>query len=183
MSGSNSSLKTNSLVLENTGLRAWDIALPLLLLGISVVLLFLAVPYGADLWWSDATRHAMDGAFIFDMRLREDRRDLSVLRAAKLLLRVKQRRDLGVEQKNVTEAETAEMLNRYGVSYVVDQPNFWDDLKNMRQLQRVLHTKQFQLVDTIARAAECSSGAHPAGVADGGSRNGRESGREALVSL
>ena len=125
MSGSNSSLKTNSLVLENTGLRAWDIALPLLLLGISVVLLFIAVPYGADLWWSDATRHAMDGGFIFDMRLREDRCDLSVLRAAKLLLRVKQRRDLGVEQKNVTEAETAEMLNQHGVSYVVDQPNLW----------------------------------------------------------
>jgi len=90
-----------------------------------------------------------DGAFIFDMRLREDRRDLSVLRADKLLLTVKQRRDLGVVQRNITETETAEMLNRYGVSYVVDQPNFWDDLKNMQQLQRVLHTKQFRLVGTI----------------------------------
>ena len=91
-----------------------------------------------------------DGAFVVDMRLREDRRDLSVLRADKLLLKVKQRRDLGVSERNITEAETAEMLNLYGVSYVVDQPNFWDDLKNMQQLQRVLHTKQFRLVDTIA---------------------------------
>jgi hypothetical protein len=74
----------------------------------------------------------------------------------KLLLRVKQRRDLGVEQKNVSEAETADMLNRYGVSYVVDQPNFWDDLKNMRQLQQVLHTKQFRLVDTITIVSNVS---------------------------
>jgi hypothetical protein len=99
-----------------------------------------------------------DGAFIFDMRLREDRRDLFVLRADKLLLNLKllagnrertQKREADVEQRNVTETETAEMLNRYGVSYVVTQPNFWDDLKNMQQLQRVLHTKQFRLVDTI----------------------------------
>jgi hypothetical protein len=142
-----------------------------------------------------------DGAFIFDMRLREDRRDLSVLRADKLLLRVKQRRDLGVEQKNVTEAETAEMLNRYGVSYVVDQPNFWDDLKNMRQLQRVLHTKQFQLVDTIPIVSNVGHFDHKLEVYEnlgplnaprerirlelpnGGSRNGRKFGREALVSL
>jgi Dolichyl-phosphate-mannose-protein mannosyltransferase len=90
-----------------------------------------------------------DGPFVFDMRTREDRRDLSVLRADKLLLRVTQRRELGVDELDVTPVETGEMLNRYGVKYIVSQPNFWDDLKNMQMLQNVLHTPQFRLVATI----------------------------------
>jgi hypothetical protein len=40
-------------------------------------------------------------------------------------------------------------MNRYGVSYVVNQANFWDDLKNMQQLQRVLHSSHFRKVATI----------------------------------
>jgi hypothetical protein len=90
-----------------------------------------------------------DGPFIFDLRTREDRRDLSVLRADKLLLRVAQRRELGVEELDVTPAKAGEMLNRYGVKYIVSQPNFWDDLNNMQMLQDVLHTPQFRLVGTI----------------------------------
>jgi hypothetical protein len=94
-----------------------------------------------------------DGAFVFDMRSRKDRRDLSVLRSDKLLLKVAQRRALGVEELHVTAAETADMLNHYGVKYVVNQPNFWDDLKNMQMLQGVLHTAQFRLVATIPVAS------------------------------
>jgi 4-amino-4-deoxy-L-arabinose transferase-like glycosyltransferase len=90
-----------------------------------------------------------DGPFIFDLRTREDRRDLSVLRADKLLLRVAQRRELGVEELDVTPVQTGEMLNRYGVKYIVSQPNFWDDLSNMQMLQNVLHTRQFRLIATI----------------------------------
>src|SRR5207249_3467082 len=40
-----------------------------------------------------------DGSFTFNMRAREDRPDLNVLRADKVLLRVAVRRELGVEQK------------------------------------------------------------------------------------
>ena len=35
-------------------------------------------------------------------------------------------------------------------SYIVDQPNFWDDLKNMQALQHVLHSPQFRKVADIA---------------------------------
>jgi hypothetical protein len=90
-----------------------------------------------------------DGAFIFDMRRRVDRPDLWVLRSDKLLLRVAQRRDFGLEQLNVSVDETADMMNRFGVSYVVSQPNFWDDLRNMRQLQDVLQSGQFRKVAVI----------------------------------
>ena len=87
-----------------------------------------------------------DGAFIFDMRRNFRRPDLWVLRADKLLLRVPQRRELGLEELKVSEAETLEMMNRYGVSYVVNQANFWDDLQNMQQLQRLLHSGEFRKV-------------------------------------
>lgn len=40
---------------------------PLLVLAIAVALLFLSAPYRADMWWSDAPRHAMDGAFYRDL--------------------------------------------------------------------------------------------------------------------
>jgi 4-amino-4-deoxy-L-arabinose transferase-like glycosyltransferase len=90
-----------------------------------------------------------DGPFIFDLRAGGKRPDLSVLRADKLLIRVAERRERGYVELPVTEEQTSEMLNRYGVTYIVDQPNFWDDLKNMQQLQRVLHGPQFRLVATI----------------------------------
>ncbi len=92
---------------------------------------------------------ARDGSFIFNVRARGDRPDLTVLRADKMLLRVTQRRELGVEQKPIAEEEIGEMLNRYGARYIVSQPNFWDDLQAMQRFQRVLHTDQFRRIATI----------------------------------
>lgn len=94
-----------------------------------------------------------DGAFIFNMRTREDRRDLSVLRADKMLLRVAVRRELGVEQTSMTEQEIAERINQYGVRYVVMQPGFWDDLEAMRRFEAVLQSPQFVEVQRIATPA------------------------------
>src|SRR5271167_564181 len=45
----------------------WQDAAFLLLLTIAVVLLFETSPRAGDFWWSDAPRHAMDGAFYRDM--------------------------------------------------------------------------------------------------------------------
>lgn len=94
-----------------------------------------------------------DGAFVFNMRTREDRRDLSVLRADKMLLRVAVRRELGVEQKSMTEQEIAARINQYGVRYVVMQPGFWDDLEAMRRLEAVLKSPQFVEVQRIPTPA------------------------------
>ncbi len=87
-----------------------------------------------------------DGNFIFDLRAREDRRDLSVLRADKLLLKWGVRRELGVEEMGYSEDEIADLLNRYGVHYVVAQPGFWTDLAEMRRLQAVLRSRRFEEV-------------------------------------
>lgn len=90
-----------------------------------------------------------DGSFVFNMRSREDRRDLAVLRADKLLLKVKIKRELGVEERGLTAERLSASLDRYGVSYVVNQPNFWDDLPAMRLLQDLLRTPQFEKIGEI----------------------------------
>ena len=91
-----------------------------------------------------------DGSFIFNLRAREDRRDLTVLRSDKLLVRVAVSRDRGIRELAVTEAQLAGMINDYGISHVVNQPNFWDDLEAFQRLQRVLQGGGFRRVRTIA---------------------------------
>ena len=94
-----------------------------------------------------------DGAFIFNMRARDDRRDIWVVRADKLLLNVTVDRSLGVKEKPVTEAELSDQINRLGIQYVVVQPGFWSDLAVMQRFERLLHSAQFEEVarfNTIA---------------------------------
>ena len=90
-----------------------------------------------------------DGAFIFNLRARDERGELGVLRSDKLLLKVKIKRELGVEQRDIAQEQLAAALNRYGVSYIVNEPEFWGDLKVMQVLQEVLHTPQFVKIGEI----------------------------------
>jgi hypothetical protein len=94
-----------------------------------------------------------DGSFIFNMRAREDRRDIDTIRADKLLLRVAIRRELGVEEKNATVPEIQQMMDDYGVSYIVAQSDFWTDLKTMANLQEALRSDRFEEVARIPVAA------------------------------
>jgi hypothetical protein len=87
-----------------------------------------------------------DGSFIFNLREREDRRDLSVLRADKILLSLAVRRELGVEEKPMTDEQLAQIINDSGVHYVVMQPGFWTDLEAMRRFERVISSPQFEQV-------------------------------------
>lgn len=90
-----------------------------------------------------------DGAFVFNMRTHEERRDIATLRADKLLLRVAVRRELGVEQKDYSEAEMAQLIDDAGVHYVVAQLDFWTDLAAMRRLQNLLASSHFSEVKRI----------------------------------
>ncbi|HTD05640.1 glycosyltransferase family 39 protein [Undibacterium sp.] len=94
-----------------------------------------------------------DGSFIFNMRSREDRRDLSVIRADKLLLSVSVRRELGVSQKDLSEAEINEKINRLGIHYLVVQPGFWDDLEVMKKFEHMLASGKFAEVARIPTPA------------------------------
>lgn len=90
-----------------------------------------------------------DGAFVFNMRTHGERRDLSTLRADKLLLKVAVRRELGVEQKDYETQQIADMISRNGVHYVVMQPGFWTDLAVMKRFEDVMASAQFEPVKRI----------------------------------
>lgn len=90
-----------------------------------------------------------DGSFIFNLRSHEERDDLAVIRADKLLLSLAVRRTLGVEQVEISEPELRDRLNRLGVRYVVADPDFWSDLENMQMLQGILESAQFERLATI----------------------------------
>ena len=87
-----------------------------------------------------------DGNFIFDLRAREDRRDIATLRADKLLLRVVVERRRGVSETGYSEDEIAQMIRDLGVSLIVAQDGFWDDLTEMKRLEDVLARPQFSAV-------------------------------------
>lgn len=94
-----------------------------------------------------------DGSFIFNMRAREDRRDIGVIRADKLLLRVAVRRELGVTEKPVDDDTLSSTIDRLGVRYVVIQPGFWSDLQAMQRFERLLNSPRFERVATIPTPA------------------------------
>jgi hypothetical protein len=79
-----------------------------------------------------------DGSFTFNVRARSHRPDISVIRADKLLLRVTQRRELGIVDRGIPADQIATMLNEYGITYAVSEPGFWDDLKSVNELDSVL---------------------------------------------
>jgi hypothetical protein len=70
-----------------------------------------------------------------------------------MLLSLAVRRELGVEEKPMTEAQLAQLINDNGVHYVVMQPGFWNDLEAMRRFERVMASDQFIEVARIPTPA------------------------------
>ena len=106
-----------------------------------------------------------DGSFVFNLRAHEERRDIITLRADKLLLRIAVERERGVRQTDLDEAEIAAMLRQNGVGMVVAQAGFWDDLREMNRLNRVLAAPLFKEVATfrLSGALSDNDGADRAG--------------------
>jgi len=90
-----------------------------------------------------------DGSFIFNVRALASRHDISVIRADKLLLEIAVRRELGVQEHDLSEQQIADLLDRDGVSYVVAQDGFWTDLPVMQRFQDVLRSPHFRQVGAI----------------------------------
>jgi 4-amino-4-deoxy-L-arabinose transferase-like glycosyltransferase len=94
-----------------------------------------------------------DGSFIFNLRALDPQRQMTVIRADKLLLNIAIRRELGVTEKTIDPAAIGPMLNRYGVSYVVAERDFWTDLTVMAAFQATLDSSQFEEVKRIVITA------------------------------
>lgn len=91
-----------------------------------------------------------DGSFIFNVRTLPECKNLTVLRSDKLLLMVEGNRFVsGAKELGIGEEQFIDMLRRYGVRYVIIEPNFWSDLSSMQMLARVLHRATFRLLATI----------------------------------
>jgi hypothetical protein len=87
-----------------------------------------------------------DGSFIFAMRTATGRHDLWTLRSDKLLLDIAVRRQLGVRERHLSEAQIRALLQRLNVQYIVAQRDFWTDLPEMRRFQDVLDSASFREV-------------------------------------
>jgi hypothetical protein len=91
-----------------------------------------------------------DGSFIFNVKSMPECKNVTVIRADKLLLRVAiDRRLFGVQEFGVTDVKFKEMLGHYGVRYIVIEPDFWFDLKSMQMLVTLLHQDQFRLLTKV----------------------------------
>ena len=95
-----------------------------------------------------------DGSFIFNVKSMPECKNLTVIRADKLLLRVAIDRHLfGVQEFGVNATQFRDMLQRYGVRYIVIEPDFWPDLKSMQMLVTLLHEDQFKLLTKVPAAS------------------------------
>ncbi len=94
-----------------------------------------------------------DGSFIANMRMYAGRNDVSIFRSDKLFLHVNDRKSLGVGEKNFSEDEILEIINRNRISYVVAQDEFWIDVPQMKRVDNVLKSSHFQKVFEIIPTA------------------------------
>ncbi len=76
-------------------------------------------------------------------------RRFTVVRVDKLFLHVAVQTGLGLHPRDLTEAEVSSMLDRYGIRYVVSEPNLWLEAPVMREFDAVLHSPQFQAVERV----------------------------------
>ncbi|MGH6984888.1 MAG: ArnT family glycosyltransferase [Stellaceae bacterium] len=84
-----------------------------------------------------------DGNFVFDLRMREDRRDIATIRADKLLLRIAIERRRGVGEADYSQAQIAALIHSLGIDLVMAQDGFWADLTEMHRLADVLSGPDF----------------------------------------
>jgi hypothetical protein len=106
-----------------------------------------------------------DGNFVFDLREHEERRDLTTVRADKLLLRLKhpvvdgssRSQIIDSDQTEYSEEQIATLLQEYGVGMVVAQAGFWNDLPQITHFNNVLHSSAFKRVAVFNITGQLSS--------------------------
>lgn len=81
--------------------------------------------------------------FIFAMRQLDGGAYIPVLRADKLLVSGGDRSVWGATDRGKTETDIQGIFDRFGIVYVVFQPDFWTDLPSLAELQRVVYSDRF----------------------------------------
>ncbi|MDB5410181.1 MAG: 4-amino-4-deoxy-L-arabinose transferase [Rhodospirillales bacterium] len=84
--------------------------------------------------------------FVFSLRSHAKMPKVYVIRAEKLLVRYNILREWGITDLDVSDTDIAAMIDRYGVSTVVLQPDFWTDQPSMARLQAFVYSDRFRQV-------------------------------------
>jgi 4-amino-4-deoxy-L-arabinose transferase-like glycosyltransferase len=92
--------------------------------------------------------------FAFSLRTRSPTPKVSVLRAEKFLVDYTIMRDWGITDRNLSAADVEAIIDRYEVSFIVFQPNFWTDQPSIAALQRVIDSDRFRMVAQFGITSE-----------------------------
>lgn len=84
-----------------------------------------------------------NGNFITNLRLLDPKRQCTVLRSDKILFNVTIRRGMGISEQSLNPQDLRRLFFDLGVSYVVMDPKFWDDLSNSRMLVSTVRSGDF----------------------------------------
>lgn len=107
-----------------------------------------------------------DGNFVFAMREHPERQDLTIVRADKLLLTIAVERIRGVTDAGLDESQVLSLLQSLGISMVVAQDDFWQDIPQVARLYHVLDGPAFKRIQSFAITGDLSTN-------DGRDGNGR----------
>ncbi len=98
-----------------------------------------------------------DGNFVFGMRTHPERSDLRILRTDKLFLRLAVTRNWGVRELGIDEAGLLDALRHNGVSLVVAQRGFWNDIPQMQRFNALLDGPSFRRVASYRITGDLST--------------------------
>ena len=91
--------------------------------------------------------------FVFAVRDQSQSPELYLLRSEKMLVDYKVSRDWGISDRGLSHEEVEKLIDRYGIDYVVFQPDFWTDLPSMAALQELVYSDRFTKVAEFPIAA------------------------------
>jgi 4-amino-4-deoxy-L-arabinose transferase-like glycosyltransferase len=91
--------------------------------------------------------------FVFAVRAQSVSPDVYLLRSEKMLVDYKVSRDWGITDRGLSRKDVENLIDRYGIDYVVFQPDFWTDLPSMAALQELVYSDRFTKVAEFPIAA------------------------------
>lgn len=83
-------------------------------------------------------------SLVFSLRSRSPTPKIYVLRAEKLLVDYSIVREWGIKDRNLSTGDIEAVIDRFGVSLVVLQPDFWTDQPSMARLQSFISSDRFE---------------------------------------
>ena len=87
--------------------------------------------------------------FIFDLRAYENRPDLRVVRAEKLLTHYRVNRDFGITDSGLDRTAIVQLLDENNVATLAIERDFWRDLPSVGRLHDVLTQEPFERIASV----------------------------------